>query len=76
MSTYNFTFYAVNGMNRTPIDAESIELIDEQGNRLELHPRESNGEITLYAKDRLVIRPVASNCARVSSEKEKENVNV
>ena len=64
----NFKFYAVNGMDKTLIEADSIELVDEAGNTLELHPRKSDGDITLYAKQRLVIRPLAGNCANVSSE--------
>jgi len=64
----NFKFYAVNGMDKALIEANSIELMDEAGNTLELHPREIDGGIILYAKQRLVIRPLAANCANVSSE--------
>lgn len=68
MPRHTFKFLAVNGMDETEIEADSIKLIDEFGNELELSPRKSDGEITLYAKHRLVILPQASNCARVSSE--------
>lgn len=68
MPKFTFKFYAINGMDETEIEADSIELEDQDGNRIELYPRKSDGEITLYAKQRLVIYPVAANCARVESK--------
>ena len=69
MPSFSFKFYTIDGMKETEIEADAIVLEDQHGNRLELHPRKSDGEITLYAHDKLVIRPIAANCARVNSEK-------
>ena len=68
MPNFTFKFYAINGMEKAEIKAESVELEDQDGNRLELHPRKSDGEVTLYADKRLAIHPMAANCARVESK--------
>ena len=68
MPKFTFKFYVVNGMKKTEIEADSIELEDQDGNRLGLYPRKSDGEVTLYAKQHLVIHPLAANCARVESK--------
>jgi hypothetical protein len=65
---HKFEFFAVNGMDKVKIEAYSIELVCEDGSRFELYPRRSDGEVVLYAKRRLVIRPKAANCAGVSDE--------
>ena len=66
---HEFKFIAVNGTDKTSFPADSVLLVDEDGNTLELCPRRSDGEIRLYADDRLVIRPEAGNAATISSEK-------
>lgn len=73
--SFKFKFVAKVGL--TNIDLSTIEglehinnisIVTEDGHELELSPGHSDGEITLYASNRLVIRPRATNCARVSSE--------
>ncbi len=68
MSLYNFKLFALNRMDETEIQADSIKLICEDGQEFELAPRKSDGEVTLYSKGRLGIRPQASNCIRITDD--------
>lgn len=66
MSLHNFKFIAINGIEETEITADSIKLVCEDGQKFELSPRRSDGEITIYADGQLGIKPVASNCIRIT----------
>lgn len=65
---HKFRLTAVDGPNEWDVDCDSFRVYNEDGSWIELHPRRSDGDITLSARDRLVVRPVASNCATVETE--------
>ena len=56
-----------NGPDTNEVEADSFRVQMENGEWLELHPRRSDGEVTLSARSKLIIRPEAANCARVDS---------
>lgn len=58
-------YFAVRGMDLIEIEADSVIVKTEDGQEIEIQFRRSDGEITLSAKKRLGIHPVAANCARV-----------
>jgi hypothetical protein len=67
MSLHKFKIVVVSGMDEQEVSADSVKIYDESGHYVELHPRKSDGEITLSSKERLIISPMSSNCARVKS---------
>ena len=58
---FKFKFYAINGIEETEIQADSIKLVTEDGQSFELCPRRSDGDISLYANRKLAIEPRAAN---------------
>lgn len=62
-----FKLVVCSGMNETELDGDSLRVYTENGQWLELYPRKSDGEITLYASGQLIVRPHAANCVRVES---------
>lgn len=65
------TYYAIDGMNRTEIKCDSVELVVDDGKfpqKLELQFRKSDEEIALYAEGTLVIIPRSTNTVRIRLE--------
>ena len=63
-------YYARDGMKKTEIEkCDSIELVTDDGQRIELTYRKSDGEIVVSASGRIVVRPTAANCFRVEDQK-------
>ena len=63
-------FLALNGMDRTPIEAESIVLECNDGSSYELHFRKNNQEVSLSVeRGTLVILPRSSNVCRLENRK-------
>lgn len=61
-------YYALTGMDRTPIDCWSVVAVDDAGNEYELHWRTTDKEMSLSVggSGSLVIEPRASNVVRLS----------
>ena len=64
-----FRLVVLDGMEEREIQGDSVRVYFNEHEYVELSPRKSDGEITLYAVTQLVIRPIASNCARVDSKR-------
>lgn len=63
-------YYAMNGMDEVEIEAEGgVILKTDDGQRIEIYYRESDGEINISAGGRIAIKPMASNCFRVEDLK-------
>lgn len=65
------TYYQWSGVERVPLPAQETVGIDlGDGRYVELHYRRSDGEISLDVSGGLLsVKPMASNCARISVEK-------
>lgn len=64
---HTFRITAISGMGEREIACNSMRIYSEDGTWVELHPRRSDGEITLAASRRLMIQPTSSNSATVWS---------
>ena len=64
------TFYALIGMDTIKIEAEGIILETDDGQKIEIWPRKSDGKISLSAKNRLQINPRAANMVYIKDSKE------
>ena len=62
-------FYAVNGPDKTEIEADSIVLETPDGEQFELMYRPHDQVVALYAKNTLVICPRASNLIHLKEGK-------
>jgi len=55
------TFYALNGMGKTAIDAEGVLLKTDDGQEVELWFRRSDGHISVTTRKSIIVYPRASN---------------
>ena len=64
-------YFVQNGMDETPIQADSVVAVDDAGNKYELHWRTTDKEmsLTVGGAGSLVIKPRASNVVRLSVER-------
>lgn len=63
-------YFAVTGMDRTPIDCWSVVAVDDAGNEYELHWRTTDKEMSLSVeRGGLVIEPRSSNVVRLFARK-------
>ena len=67
----NARYFAYNGMDETPIQADSIMAVDDAGNKYELHWRTIDKEMSLSVggSGSIVIKPRASNVVRLSVDR-------
>jgi len=69
--SYKFEFYRYIDGKKERFEAETIELVCEDGTSFELHPRRSDGDVTLSSRG-LNVWPLAANCVRIFGEKVKK----
>jgi hypothetical protein len=68
MAEKKYSFFALNGLDREPIEADSILVKLGDGQEFTVSPHHADFDVTIYAGNRLVVRPTASNCARIADE--------
>lgn len=61
-------YYALTDMERKEIECDSIELITDDGQEIELQFSKSDNEISLLANRHLILVPVAANVISIRTE--------
>lgn len=63
-------YIAHNGMDETEIEADSVSVVADDGTKVELQFRKSDGEISLSINGRMLINPMASNVVRIARSRD------
>ena len=59
-------YIAHNGMEETEIEADAVSVFADDGTKVELQFRKSDGDISLSVNGTMLITPIASNMVRIA----------
>lgn len=63
-------YIAHNGMEETEVEADAVSVVSDDGTKVELQFRKSDGEISLSINGRMLITPMASNVVRITRSRD------
>lgn len=63
-------YIAHNGMEETEIEADAVSVVADDGTKVEMQFRKSDGEISVSINGRMLITPMASNVVCVARSRD------